>query len=340
MLTILKAVWVPGYLIVLVACIALGVAALGGGAYSQPLTEALIRIVAVVALYIFVGNSGIVSFGHAGFMAIGAYACAWFTVRTALKPLMFPALPDVLKSTSIPAVPAALIAGILVALVALMVGYVILRLSGLAASIASFAVLVIVQSIYSNWDSMTGGLRSIIGIPRSLTTYSALGWAAFTIAVAYAYQRSRRGRSLRASRDDEVAALAAGVDVFRERLIAFVLSGFFSGLAGALMASQVGSLSIAGFWLDLTFLLLVMLVVGGMGSLTGAVGGVVVVSGIVEFLRALERGVTVGSQMIKLAEGAQQFGLSILILLVLIRYRRGLFGWAEWRFPAARDESG
>jgi branched-chain amino acid transport system permease protein len=245
----------------------------------------------------------------------------------------FPDLPAALGSIDIPGVPADIVAGLAAVAVAILFGIAILRLSGIGASIATFAMLAIVTNLYSHWDGMTAGTSSVMGFRRTATIWSVGGWIAVALIVAYLYQISRWGLSLRASRDDEVAARASGVRVLRERLIAFAHGAFFVGVSGSLMASYLGSINIQIFWLDLTFTTLVMLIVGGSGSLAGAFVGVVVISLVVEVLRASERGFAIDGLQFALPAGAQEFGLAVLILLVLMFRPRGLTKWREIQWP-------
>ena len=134
--------------------------AVGSEQISFTVTEMLVRMVIVVGIAVFIGNSGIISFGHIGFMCIGAYAAAWATIDPAWKQVMLTGLPDFLQSEQYPFPVVVLGAGLLAAAVALVIGSALMRLNGLAASIATFAFLAIVNSVYSNWDSVTGGTSS------------------------------------------------------------------------------------------------------------------------------------------------------------------------------------
>ena len=187
--------------------------------------------------------------------------------------------------------PSAIASATLAALVALIVGFPIMRLSGLAASIASLAVLGMFHTFYTNWSTWTMGAATLPGIPLYVDMWVALGWLVAALFVAYVYQRSRFGLALRAAREDEVAARAAGIDIAWQRLIAFVISAFFMGIGGVLQAHFIGSIAVKNFWLALTFVSLAMLIVGGQRSLTGAVVGAVAISAIVEVLRQLEEGI-------------------------------------------------
>ena len=125
------------------------------------LTEMLIRMTLVIGLYVFIGNSGILSFGHIGFVCIGAYAAGWMTADPDWKQLMLTGLPSFLQDEQYPFMVAQVGAMLLPAIVALALGAAIMRLRGIAASIATFAFLMIVQSFYSNWDSVTAGASSL-----------------------------------------------------------------------------------------------------------------------------------------------------------------------------------
>ena len=329
----LEAAWPLLSLIILVLLVAGTTLWVNDPEISQTVTEALIRLVVVVGMYLFIGNSGIISFGHIGFMAIGAYAAAWQTCCPPLKPMIMPGLPDFILHRSLPFLPATVIAGTLAALVAFLVGFFIMRLSGVGASIATFAFLAIVEIIYSNWDRVTAGTGAVVGIPVVVTVPIATCASIAALIVAYGFQVSSYGLSLRSSRDDEVAARAAGVDVFRQRLIALVLSAFLVGYGGALYSHFLGILSPDIFYLNLAFVTLAMLVVGGVGSLAGAVVGVLVVSATIEVLRRLEVGMDLNGMTIRLPPGSQEVLLGILMLLVLIFRNRGLTSSREISWP-------
>ena len=178
-----------------------------------------------------------------------------------------------------------------------------MRLSGISASIATFAVLVITYVVLGNWTSVTGGQNSLMGLPLYVGLWTAVAWAVAAIVVAFLYQESRSALLLRASREDEAAADAFGVHIVRHRLIAFVISGFLSGIAGVLLAHFLGTVRVETFYLDLTFLIVAMLVIGGMRSLTGAVAGALVIALLTELLRQAEIGFAIGGTTIAAPPG-------------------------------------
>lgn len=314
----------PLLLIALLGLIAAAMLLGAGDTLQVTLTEMFIRVIVVVGLYVFIGNSGIISFGQVGFMCIGAYAAAWATAEPSFKQIMLAGLPMFLQEEQYPFLAAIGGAMLLPAAVALLLGIAIMRLSGTAASIATFAFLIIVNSVYSNWDSVTAGVSSIIGIPTVVGPWTAYVFAVIAILVAYLFQISRFGLMLRASRDDEVAARASAVKIVRMRLAAFVLSAALVGVGGGLYAQFLGILTVDPFYLNLSFITIAMLVVGGMFSLTGAVAGVVVVTVIVEVLRFLERGLPIGGTRYALPQGSQEIGLGLVMALILILRPNGL----------------
>jgi branched-chain amino acid transport system permease protein len=152
--------------------------------------------------------------------------------------------------------------------------------------------------------------------------------------VAYAYQRSRFGRMLRATREDPAAARATGISVYRQRLIAFSLSGALAGLAGGLYVHQLGLIAPDLTYLDLTFVTLAMLVFGGVASLWGAVLGALAISAVNSFLGDAENTVHIGFRL-TLPAGTRLVTIGAVMALVIILRPSGLTGGREfgWRRP-------
>src|ERR1700719_885611 len=325
----------PLVLIVLLLAIAALSYQFGSRSFNSTVIDIFNNIMVVVGLYVFVGNSGLLSFGHISFMCLGAYMTAWLTIPPMMKSVTLKGLPAWLLHTQLPMWAATPISGVFAALFALIIGRVIMGLSGIAASIATFGLLGVVNNVYSNWDSVTGGQGSIVGIPPTMNVW--VGWigAAVAITIAYLYSISRSGLALRATRDEAVAAGASGIDMVRERLIAFVVSAFIIGLAGALYAHFLSIVNPGSFYLRTTFITLSMLVVGGMYSLTGAVSGVVAISALIEMFRDLERGVMLGGLTIALPNGVQEIAIGIITIVILMYLPTGLtrnreVSWGRW----------
>jgi branched-chain amino acid transport system permease protein len=331
-LALVRLYWTPLALSLILLAITVLVWATGDGVLARTVTDAWIRAVLVVGLYIFIGNSGVLVFDHFAFTLIGAYATAWLTLSTFKKSIALQ-LPAILANYQYPVLPSAIASATLAALVALVVGFPIMRLSGLAASIASLAVLGMFHTFYSNWATWTMGAATLPGIPLYVDMWVALGWLVVALFVAYIYQRSRFGLALRAAREDEISARAAGINIALQRLIAFVISAFVMGIGGVLQAHFIGSIAVKNFWLGLTFLSLAMLIVGGQRSLTGAVVGAVAISAIVEALRRVEVGVDLGVATLSVPLGAQELGVAVVMLLILIFRPSGIMGGREISSP-------
>ncbi len=333
---LLRKFWTPIALSAVLLAIVVGVWASGDGILARTVTDALIRIVLVVGLYIFIGNSGVLSFGHIAFMLVGAYGTGWLTLSVFKKSFALQ-LPDILASYQYPVFPSAIAAATLAAVVAFIVGVPIMRLSGIAASIATLAVLGMFKTFYTNWDAWTMGAGTLPGLPLYVDMWVALGWVVFTLFIAFVYQQSRFGLALRASREDEFAARAAGINISYQRLIAFVLSAFFVGLSGVLQAHFLGIIAVKNFWLGITFISLAMLIIGGQRSLTGAVVGVVVISTVVELLLKIEDGFAIGALEISAPPGIQEIGIAIVMLIILIFRPAGIMAGRELPSPFAPE---
>jgi branched-chain amino acid transport system permease protein len=308
----------------------------GNGELEAILTEALIYMVMVVALSIFVSNSGVISFGHVTFALVGAYASAWQTCCAGIRGVFMPGLPEFLLHADIPVLAAALAAALLATAVAAIAGLIIMRLTSVAASIALLSLLFVFKTVYENWSSMTAGQSSLVGLPLYVDVWTAWAWVAVTIVAAQIYMSSAHGLRLRAAREDEVAARAAGIVVWWERLLAFIISAFFFAIGGILFGHFLGTLAVNIFWLNMTFLTLAMLVVGGLRSLTGAVVGTLVVAAIRGFLRALEQGANVGGVNVQVPQGMQEITLAVILLLILVYRPQGIVGDRELGLAAAK----
>lgn len=331
-----RTVATPLILSALLVAIALLAFAAGSRPFNQTVIDLFLMVIFVVGLQVFVGNSGVISFGHIAFACLGGYVAAWTTIKPVLKSAAMPGLPDWLMGLEIPFWAAAVAGALWAALWAGLFGAILMRLSGIAASIATFAMLAMVNAIYSNWTSVTAATSSVVGIPILRTTWPYLAAAVIAIFIAWAYAISRHGLALRAARDEPTAAAASGVNIPRARFIAFVLSGAVMGMGGALYAHSIGLVTPDTYYLGLTFTTLSMLVVGGMGSLSGAVLGVVILSALIQALRWLEAGVQIGASTFALPGGVQEIGLGVVMILILMFRPAGIMGNSELSLPWRR----
>jgi branched-chain amino acid transport system permease protein len=290
--------------------------------------NALVNVVIVVALYVFIGNSGVLSFGHISFVAVGAWAAGVLSMPVDEKPAIMPNLASLFRDHTIGNVWSLALAAAVGAAYALVVGLPLMRLSGLAAGIATFGVLEITHNVLRYWEKIGPGLNTFSAVPETTGLLQASLGAALAVAVAFAYKRSRFGRLLSATREDAAAARAVGVSVYRQRLIAFVLSGALAGFAGGLYVHLL-PVNTESVYLDLTFITLAMLVIGGATSLWGAVVGALAVSAVDSFLAEAESGVHVFGQSLDLPAGTRIVVVGALMALVLILRPAGLTGGRE-----------
>ena len=290
---------------------------------------ALVMAAIVIALYVFVGNSGVVSFGHVSFVAVGGFAAGLTTVPEALKLSLSPDLFPFIASAEVGNAASLLIAAAVGGVFALLVGVPLMRLSGLSAGIATFAVLVITNNVLRNWEAIGPGARTLSLVPETTSFLQATVGVIAVAALAFLYQRSRFGRVLRASSDDPAAAQGTGVDIYRQRLLAFTLSGALAGFAGGLLVHLLGSITTQQVYLDLAFLTLAMLVIGGVRSLWGAVVGALLVSGINSLLLTAERGLNLGVTEVTVPTGTRLVTLGAVMALILLFRPRGVTGGRE-----------
>jgi branched-chain amino acid transport system permease protein len=309
-------------------------AALLGAVVSQStqtyFTDALVKVAIVVALYVFIGNSGVFSFGHISFVALGVWTAGVLSVPRGEKPAIMPGLADWLLHRHTGNLTSLVLAAAVGGLFALLVGVPLMRLSGLAAGIATFGVLEIVHNVLRYEDRIGPGLNAFSSVPETTGLRQAAIGALAVVVVAFFYARSRFGRMLRATREDAAAARAIGASVYTQRLIAFALSGLLAGLAGGLYVHllPIGSEDV---YLDLTFITLAMLVVGGATSLFGAVVGALAVSALDSYLAVAENGTSFLGWHIDLPAGTSEIVVGVLMAAVLILRPAGLTGGREFR---------
>jgi branched-chain amino acid transport system permease protein len=251
------------------------------------------------------------------------------------KPAIMPNLASLLRDHTIGNVWSLALAAAVGAAFALVVGLPLMRLSGLGAGIATFGVLEITHNVLRYWEKIGPGLNTFSAVPETTGLLQASVGAALAVVVAFAYKRSRFGRLLSATREDAAAARAVGVSVYRQRLIAFVLSGALAGFAGGLYVHLL-PVNTQSVYLDLTFLTLAMLVIGGATSLWGAVVGALAVSAVDSVLAEAESGIHVFGQSLDLPAGTRIVVVGALMALVLILRPAGLTGGRELSFRRRR----
>lgn len=316
----------------IVLCVLVIACATIGGNVSAITADAtvigLITMTMVVSLYVFVGNSGIFSFGHSVFMLTGAYATGVLVIPVVNKRALLN-LPGWLERHQVATIPALLAAVAFSMLVAAVVAVPLSRMSALAAGLGTFAVLNIGYNLASNWTAVTGGPTGLAGVPTTTTVTTATLTAILAIVVAWLFQETALCLRLRATREDEIAARSIGIKVTPERATALVVSAGIGAMAGGTYALYVGSFTPDAFFLAITFNMCAMLVVGGRASLTGAVFGSVILTVLTYGLTKLESGFHIGAINVGPRPGLEEFGIALVTLACLIRRPRGLTGGRE-----------
>ncbi len=301
-----------------------------GSASARIASVFFISLIAVVGIGVYSGNSGILSFGHVSFMGIGAYASSLLTMPPAIKSATLSQLPLWLKQMQVDLPIALSMAVIFTMAISVVIGMAFNRLEGSAATIATVGLLIVVHGVIIGWKDVTRGAQSFFGVPRDASLWVIAISCVIALLVARLYRDSISGLRLRAGRENPIAGQVSGVNIRRERFIAWVISAGIMALAGGLLAHFLGAFSAKKFYFIDTFLLLSMLIVGGMSTVSGAITGAVVITLVSEILRKLEGGVTILGVDMPLIFGATNIGISLLILWVMFKRPNGITGFQEW----------
>lgn len=300
----------------------------------------IVRILNLCAIYTVLGLSmnlingftGLFSLGHAGFMAIGAYTTAILTLSVNAKAQNFFLEPIAapLANVVLPFFPSLLLAGILAALAGFLIGAPALRLKGDYLAIATLGFAEIIRVIFTNTQNITNGALGLKGIPAYTNLWWSYGIAAFTVLFMVLLINSSYGRAFKAIREDEIAAESMGINLFKHKVMSFTIGAFFAGIGGGLLGNLLGTIDPAMFKFTLTFNILLIIVLGGMGSISGTVISAFVVTISQEALRFLDQPIDLGFIVIPGVAGMRMVVFSILLMLVVLFYRHGLMGTNEF----------
>lgn len=280
-----------------------------------------INVILAVSLNITNGFTGLFSLGHPAFMTIGGYVTAIMSLAPKKKPFLLPDLPEWLAATHLPFPPALIAGGLAAALVAIVVGFPVLRLRGHYLAVATLGLIFIVQGLAVNLDGYTRGALGLNGLPPLTDLWWVYGWMLVTLYVCWKLKHSSLGRTMLAIRENELAAACLGVRITRTRILSFALGAFFAGIAGGLWAHLVTLITPSSFSFLFAFQLVVMVVLGGTGSIIGAALASAVITIATEALHPVEEAIGFF--------GASQMLLALAVLLVLMFRPKGLFGMAE-----------
>lgn len=267
---------------------------LGTGSAERLITTMLIDAIIVIGIQAYIGNTGILSFGHIGFGAIAGYAFAVYAISPEEKLKRIPEAPFGLTETQVDPLLAILIAVAVTLVVAFVVGIGLARSGAqsgsVAATVITLALLFGSHELAKSWPELTGGNRGGIsfGIGESLDGRLLILIVLFaSILLARLFAQSRNGRLAIAAREDNLAARAMGVNPLVQQMVALLLSVVIVSVGSSLRVWQIGSILPDRFFFDYAMLTLVMLIVGGRNSVSGAVLGVVVMTAARELARRL-----------------------------------------------------
>ena len=302
--------------------------------YIRVLNLAAIYAILGLSMNLVLGFTGMFSLGHSGFMCVGAYTAAILTMSPASKELIYYMVPiaPALAHIEWPIFPALIAAGMMAALFGLLVGIPALRLRDDYLAIATLGFAEIIRIVVTNTVSITNGSLGLKNIPSINSIWVYWGTAILTLLVLKRIINSSWGYAFRAIRDNEIAAEAMGISIFKHKLISFSIGAFFAGIAGALMGFLITSVDPTMFRFLFTFQILLIVVLGGMGSLTGSVISAIVITIMMEVLRFVEQPINILGLNIPGLSGMRMVIFSILLLMVILFYRQGLMGTKEFNW--------
>ncbi len=310
------------------------------GYMIQILNLIAVNIILALSLNLIYGFTGLFSLGHAGFMAIGAYVCSILILAPEQKEMLFILEPayDWVQSAQAPFFVAVVAGGLAAALFGVLVGIPLLRLGDDYLGMATLGFAEIVRIFAINLPRLTNGALGFKGIPDHANLWWNFGWCLFTLYVTVRLIRSNSGNVFKAIRDDEAAAKAMGIDVFRQKLLSFTLGAFFAGVGGALLGSLLATIDPKMFTFVLTFNVLMIVVTGGLGSITGSVLAGIAITILLEWLRFVENPVYFGEWELPGIPGMRMVVFSLALIFIILFRREGFMGKREfsWNWAVGR----
>lgn len=285
-----------------------------------------------VSMNLVNGFTGLFSLGQAGFMAIGAFTVAVFTVPVELREAIFYIVPQnpLIANIELPFFVALILGGLLAALVSILIGMPVLRLKSDYLAIATLGFSEIIRIIFTNMKTVTNGALGINRIPGIPTMWVTFGVAIASIIFIVLLINSSYGRAFKAIREDDIAAEAMGINLFKHKVISFAIGAFFAGIGGGLLASLLGTVDPKQFYFTMTYNFLLIIVLGGMGSVSGTIIGSFVVTAGLEYLRVFDEPLTVlGYNIPIFRAGFRMVIFSFLLMILVLFFRQGIMGQKE-----------
>ncbi|MFG6664815.1 branched-chain amino acid ABC transporter permease [Sulfitobacter sp. 916] len=308
-------------LIAAMALLVLAVDASGNGYFQTFTALMLIQVMLAVSLTMTNGFTGMFSLGHPAFMTIGAYVAILFTYPVGRKGFAMPALPETVAQIHLSLPIAALVGGLTAALLGWLIGRLVVHLQTHYLAVATLGLIIVVQTFALNLDGFTRGGRGITGVPREATLALIGFFTVLVIVLCWRIKHASVGRAMLAVRENEMAARCFGIKAIRLKVIAFVLGAGIAGFCGALLPHVVSVMSPKSFGLILAFNLVAIIVVGGQGSIIGAIFSAVLITFGSESLRQVEEATGV--------YGMTQVIVAVALIAFLLVRPKGLFGLKE-----------
>jgi branched-chain amino acid transport system permease protein len=314
----------------------------GSDYHIRILNNMAIFITLAVSYNLINGICGILHLGPNAFVAIGAYTAALLTmspmekeVNFIIQPLIWP-----LSVVQAPFLVSLLAGGVMATVFAFLISFPVFRVRGDYLAIVTLGFGEVIRVLCNALQGVTNGPLGLKGLSPSTNLWWSWGVAAVTVILITRLINSSYGLAMKAIRDDEVAARAMGIDPYKHLLLAFLISAFFSGVAGGLLAHLITTISPTLFTFFLTFNLLIMIVVGGLGSTTGAVIGAMLFAWGGEALRIVESPMNLGLFTIPGIPGMRMVIFSVILMVVIIFVRRGIMGQQElsWGWVFDRNQ--
>ncbi len=305
----------------------------------QILNLIAVNIILAMSLNLIYGFTGMFSLGHAGFMAIGAYVCSIMIMSPEQKEMLFildAAYPWV-QNAHAPFLVATIAGGLVAAAAAALIGLPLLRLGDDYLGIATLGFAEIIRVIANNIPRVTNGALGFKGIPDYANLWWNFGWCVVTFYVIVRLVKCNTGNVFKAIRDNEIAAKAMGVNVFGYKLLSFTIGAFFAGVGGALLASLLTTIDPKMFLFTLTFNVLMIVVTGGLGSITGSILAGIGITALLEWLRFVENPIYFGDFELPGIPGMRMVVFSLALICIILFRREGLMGMREFSWQGARN---
>jgi len=302
------------------------------------LKKGAIYALVAVSMNLLNGFTGLFSLGQAGFMLIGAYAYAIFTIPVEARNAVYQYFDGGIINFTVPVPIAILFAGIAAAIFAYLIGLPVLRLKSNYLAIATLGFAEIIRAIFQ-WDKL-GPITNASNLLRKFPVFSSVIFpfavAGICIAIIVLLINSSYGRAFKAIRDDEIAAEAMGINLARHKQLSFTISSFFAGVGGALLAMYQTTVQAAAFKSAMTYEILLIVVIGGIGSVTGScISSFLFIACSEWWLRFLDTETYIGALKVPLlSSGFRKVVFSVIIMIIVLFYNHGIMGTKEFSIDA------